>query len=67
MRLTEARSTLLILVALGFFAALGCLLLLPVPAQNKDFLQIMILALSNVFTAIAVSRPQQPDPAKPKE
>lgn len=67
MRLAEARSTLLILIALGFFAALGCLLLVPVPAGNKDYLQILVLGLSNVFTAVAVSRPQTTDPAKPKE
>ena len=65
MRTVEAKNLLMLIVALGFFGALGALVFFPVPQGNKEFLQVLLLCLSNVFTALVVHRPQTTQEPKP--
>lgn len=65
MRSTEAKHLLMLIVALGFFLTLAALIFVPVALENKEPLNMLLLCLSNVFTALVVHRPQTPPEAKP--
>jgi hypothetical protein len=55
----------MLLVAIGFFAVILCLVFVPAAKGNENLLNVLILALSNVFTALAVHRPPE-KPTDPK-
>lgn len=48
---------MLVIVAVGFFAVIGCLLFFPVPAGNKDFLQMLLMPLSGAFGYLVGYKP----------
>ena len=58
----QQRDWLLFLVALGFFAVIGGLFFVPVPSENRDFLQMMLMPLSGAFGFLVGYKPQAEPP-----
>lgn len=55
------RDWLLFIVAIGFFAVLGCLMFIKVPTENKEMLQMLLMPLSGAFGFLVGAKPTTPE------
>lgn len=59
----QSKHALMVIVALGFFAVLAGLMFVPVPTENREMLQMLLMPLSGAFGFLVGYRP--PDSKQP--
>lgn len=62
----QEKFWVLIVIALIYTAALGCLFFVTVPSANKDLVLMLLTPLAGAFGYVS-GRPAQPPSAEPKQ